>query len=285
MSPSEVKGCSPTSSSNSGVVSFFTYTCLWPSHPLFYLLTKDGLSGADVTAGYVWVHENLLKDTGFSERFAHNTILEISAFLSYMVIHTVHLRLEYGPEEQNALLSLELTMHSLFLWAPHFQEIQLHCLAVTFSREISKDGSTLNTAISTFGVQEFSGWNWTVACVPKGRLSISKPAGEASSLPTNSLRSLGEDAHTMRGCSRKPRAGCSVPVASTCCFVAVHCPPPPATFYHSIVVLRQDPASTGPKGETFSGRFLINRLGYPPPPFSLLKSSVQLLSFLLGHSK
>jgi len=61
------------------------------------------------------VHENLLKDTGFSERFAHNTILEISAFLSYMVIHTVHLRLEYGPEEQNALLSLELTMHSLFL--------------------------------------------------------------------------------------------------------------------------------------------------------------------------
>lgn len=32
-----------------------------------------------------------------------------------MVMHTVHLRLEYGPEEQNALPSLQLTMHSLFL--------------------------------------------------------------------------------------------------------------------------------------------------------------------------
>lgn len=76
-----------------------------------------------------------------SLRGLHTTphiIFEISAFLSYMVMHAVHLRLEYGPEEQNALLSLQLTMHSLFLWASHFQEIQLHVLPATVSREISR---------------------------------------------------------------------------------------------------------------------------------------------------
>lgn len=76
-----------------------------------------------------------------SLRGLHTTphiILEISAFSSYMVMHAVHLRLEYGPEEQKALLSLQLTMHSIFLWAPHFQEIRLHCLQSQFQGKSPK---------------------------------------------------------------------------------------------------------------------------------------------------
>lgn len=143
-----------------------------------------------------------------SLRGLHRTpriILEISAFLSCMVMHTVHLRLEYGPEEQNGLLSLQLTMHSLFLWPPHFQEIQFHCLAATISREITKDCSALSIAISTFGVQAFTGWHWPVACVPKVAAEHFRTSwGETPSLPTNSLKSLREDEHTTKGRSWKP---------------------------------------------------------------------------------
>lgn len=135
-----------------------------------------------------------------SLRGLHTTphiILEISAFLSYMVMHTVYLRLEYGPEEQNALLSLQLTMHSLFLWATHFQEIQLHVLAATASREISKDGLNLSIAISTSGLQTFTRWHWPVACVPKAGPSISKPGEETSAFQKTASKVSGK-MHTQR---------------------------------------------------------------------------------------
>lgn len=176
-------------------------------------------------------------------------------------MHTVHLRLEYGPKEQNALPSLQLTMHSLFLWAPHFQEIQLHYLTATVSREISKDGLSWSITISTSGLQAFTGWHWPAACVSKVGPSISKPAEETSSLSTNSLKSLEEDACTTRGCSRELQEDCPVPVASSCCFVTVHHPPSPAFHSHPTVLLGPDLASTGPKGKTFWGGFLINPKG------------------------
>lgn len=200
------------SSSNSAASWSCAYISLWLSHLPFYPFATEPQTTYQKSMPLLGIFECMkiswrILDSGSSSHTTLHDILEISAFLSYMVMHTVHLRLEYGPEEQHALLSLQLTRHSLFLWALHFQEIQLHCLATT--RQISQDGSSLRVAIPTFRRASIHWVMLTWSACPAGNWAFPNQVG--SPQPFTFLS--------------------SVPIIPACCFVTVlHQPPVPVNI-------------------------------------------------------
>lgn len=122
---------------------------------------------------------------------------------------------------------------------------------------ISKDGLSWSITISTSGLQAFTGW----PVCPKWGWAFQNQLRKPPAFQQTASKSLGEDACTTRGCSQELQEDCPVPVASSCCFVTVHHPPSPAFHSHPTVLLGPDLASTGPKGKTFWGGFLINPKG------------------------
>lgn len=116
---------------------------------------------------------------------AHIT-LEISAFLSYMVMHTVHLRLEYGPEEKN--------LSSLFT----ADNAQLILMSSSFFRDSTPlfGSRSLKGNLQRWGASIHS---VTLACVSEVGLRISKSTRDAFRFPTNILKCLMEDRCKMRG--------------------------------------------------------------------------------------
>lgn len=64
-----------SSSSNSAASCSCAHISLWISHLPFYPFATEPQTtyhAVYAIAGYIRVHENLLKDTGFCEQFAHN---------------------------------------------------------------------------------------------------------------------------------------------------------------------------------------------------------------------
>lgn len=278
----EVKGFSQASSSTTGVSCFFTHASPWLCNPLFYPLAKDALSAAPVTAGCVWAQEKLLKDIGFFERFAHNSAYHLRNICFFKLYGNARcaseIRIWPWGTKSSSLFTADNAQ--LIFMSSSFSRDSTPLFAGTVSREISKDNSTLSIAIFASGGQIFTEWHWPVAWVPKaerfksswGNLQPSnKQPQKSQGRRTHNDRMLLETLRRLLGSCDLPLLLCNGPSPT------VSCLPLP---FHSAPRIRS--SIHGAKGETFWGGF--NTLDYPALPFSLTKSSMQFLSFLLSYS-
>lgn len=174
--PLTSQGLLTSSSSNSGTFCFFTSASLWLPHPFFYPLAKNALSGAHVLPGSVGVHEKLLKDIGFSERFAQKPTYHLRNICFFKLYGNARCASEirirpWGTKRSSPFTADNAELISMNSFprdsAPLFN-------TAVVSREISKDGLIQSVAISTCGVQDFSGWYWSAAWVPRVGLGIPK---------------------------------------------------------------------------------------------------------------
>lgn len=140
--PLRSQGLLTTSSSNSGL--FFTSASLGLPHPLFYPIAKNALSGAHVLPGSVGVHEKLLKDIGFSERFAQNPTYHLRNICFFKLYGNACCASEIRIRPWGTKSSSPFTADNaeLIFMNSFPRDSTLLFNTAMVSREISKDGLT-----------------------------------------------------------------------------------------------------------------------------------------------
>lgn len=230
-----------SSSSNSAASCSCAHISLWISHLPFYpFATKPQTTYHAVyaIAGYIRVHENLLKDTGFCERFAHNFTRYLGNICFFKLYGNAHCASEIR------IWPWGTTRSSLFT----ADKAQLIFMSSSFSRDSTplfgnhcfkanlQDGSTVRVPIPTFRSASIHWVVLTRSACPAGSWAFPNLVGRPQ--PSTFLS--------------------SVPIASTCCFVIVlHQPPAPVDMPEHSWEWIQHPQTTTQRERAFSGGVLI----------------------------